>query len=70
MSIRQKHNPYGGIPSAGRTAHKLFVSPAAAFVRSFLWKLGFLDGAAGFTIARMAALYAYRKYYKARNLAA
>ncbi len=50
--------------------HRLLVSPPAAFLRSFLWKLGFLDGAVGFTIARMAALYAYKKYAKARRLAA
>ena len=50
--------------------HRLLVSPAAAFLRSFFWKLGLLDGAAGFAIARMAALYAYKKYAKARALAA
>lgn len=50
--------------------HRLLLSPAAAFLRSFFWRLGFLDGAAGFTIARMAALYAYKKYAKARSLAA
>lgn len=49
---------------------RLFAAPPAAFLRSFLWKLGFLDGAAGFAIARMAALYAYKKYAKARRFAA
>ncbi len=50
--------------------HKLLTAPPAAFLRAFVWKLGFLDGAAGFAIARMAALYAYKKYAKARRLAA
>ena len=64
LAAREIHDKGLQVP-----AHKLLVSPGAAFVRSFLWKLGFLDGAAGFTIARMAALYAYKKYAKARTLA-
>jgi len=55
----------GGLPVP---AHKLLISPGAAFIRSYVWKLGVLDGSAGFTIAKMAALYAYKKYAKARSL--
>ncbi len=41
-------------------------SPPWAFVRSYLLQLGFLDGPEGFQIARMAAVYSYAKYSKAR----
>lgn len=65
LAARELHDSGGRAPR-----HRLIAAPTAAFLRSFLWKLGFLDGAAGFAIARMAALYAYKKYAKARRLAA
>lgn len=54
----------------GRSAGllQLTVSPAWTFVRSYVLQRGFLDGAEGFTIARMAALYTFRKYSKARQV--
>ena len=48
---------------------RLLIGPAYSFVKSYLLQLGFLDGKAGFTIARMAARYVYLKYSKARRLA-
>ncbi len=65
LAARELHDHGGRAPR-----HRLFAAPPAAFLRAFVWKLGFLDGAAGFAIARMAALYAYKKYAKARRLAA
>ena len=46
---------------------KLAVSPPWTFLRTYFLQAGFLDGAAGFTLARMAALYTFRKYSKARR---
>lgn len=48
---------------SGSTA-SLLLSPAAAFIRSYVSKLGFLDGAQGFIIARFAAHYAFLKNLK------
>ena len=44
------------------------LAPAYSFVKAYVLQLGFLDGRAGMTIARMAALYVYLKYSKARLL--
>lgn len=49
--------------------HRLISSPIHAFLKSYLLQLGFLDGAAGFTIAGMAARYSYLKYSKAQRMA-
>jgi len=46
----------------------LLVAPAWTFVRTYLLRLGFLDGFEGLTIAHMAAAYTYLKYAKARNM--
>ncbi len=48
-------------------ALQLVLSPAWTFVKSYVLQRGFLDGAAGLTIARMAAIYTFRKYSKARE---
>ena len=45
------------------------LTPIHSFVKAYVLQLGFLDGRAGLTIARMAAKYAYLKYSKARSLA-
>ncbi|HWN99744.1 MAG TPA: glycosyltransferase family 2 protein [Blastocatellia bacterium] len=42
----------------------LVLAPAGAFVRSYFLKLGFLDGAQGFIIARFAAHYSFLKHLK------
>lgn len=50
------------------SAWRLLLGPPFAFAKSFLAQFGFLDGAAGFTIAWMAARYVYLKHAKARKL--
>ena len=40
----------------------LLVSPPWMFLRTYFWKLGFLDGAAGWHIARLTARTSYLKY--------
>ncbi|MEK6325247.1 MAG: glycosyltransferase family 2 protein [Acidobacteriota bacterium] len=42
----------------------LFVSPLAVFLRSYIFKLGLLDGVAGLSIARFAAHYEFLKNLK------
>ena len=42
----------------------LLVSPTAVFLRSYILKLGFLDGAPGLAIARFAAHYEFLKNLK------
>lgn len=43
---------------------KLIFSPFWAFFNGYIIKLGFLDGIAGFTIAKVNAFYTYMKYSK------
>ncbi len=45
---------------------RLVLSPPATFLRSYILKLGFLDGYPGFLIAVMAARYVFKKYSKTR----
>ena len=47
---------------------RLILDPPWTFVRTYLLQRGFLDGVEGLTIAYMAALYAFLKYAKARNM--
>ena len=56
------------LANEGRSAPfwRLVLGPPWAFVRSFIVKLGFLDGGRGFLIASMAAFYVFSKYAKAR----
>lgn len=42
----------------------LFVRPPIRFFEMYLWKLGFLDGMAGFIIAASSAYYVFLKYAK------
>jgi glycosyltransferase involved in cell wall biosynthesis len=46
------------------SAVSLFFSPFAAFVRSYFFRLGFLDGIAGLAIAAFAAHYVFLKGLK------
>jgi len=46
----------------------LLVSPTVVFVRSYILKLGFLDGAPGLAIARFAAHYEFLKNLKLREM--
>ncbi len=46
----------------------LLVRPPAVFVKSLVWKLGFLDGWRGFVIAAMAAYTDWKKYWRLARL--
>jgi len=46
----------------------LVFSPIVKFVRDYFFKLGFLDGVAGFTICRISAYATFVKYKKLRQL--
>jgi glycosyltransferase involved in cell wall biosynthesis len=46
----------------------LILDPAWTFTKTYFFQGGFLDGIEGLTIAYMAALYAFLKYAKARNM--
>ena len=56
---RQRH-ARGQSASMGRAA----VSGLAAFLRSYLFRLGFLDGAMGFAVCTMQAQAAFGKYFE------
>jgi hypothetical protein len=47
---------------------RLLFDPPWTFLRTYLLKLGFLDGVEGLSIAYMAALYNFVKYFKARQM--
>ncbi len=47
---------------------KLYLSPLAKFVQGYFFQLGFLDGAAGFNIARISAKAVRMKYVKLKQL--
>lgn len=47
---------------------KLFLNPAWAFLRGYVFKSGWRDGAAGFRIAKMNAWYTWSKYRKLIDL--
>lgn len=46
----------------------VFAKVVAQFVKSYIVKLGVLDGSAGWTISRMSAYATWRKYTKLKNL--
>jgi glycosyltransferase involved in cell wall biosynthesis len=47
---------------------KMFFSAVFSFVKNYLFKLGFLDGATGFQCAKINASYTFLKYKKLRRL--
>lgn len=47
---------------------RLIVEPPWTFLRTYFFRLGFLDGLEGMLIAYMAAFYTFLKYAKARNM--
>lgn len=47
---------------------KCWMSPVVKFIRDYFFKLGFLDGSAGFTVCRISAYATFLKYKKLRNL--
>lgn len=44
------------------------VAPTFSFIKNYLFRLGFLDGDAGFTVAKMNAWYTWLKYVRLREL--
>ncbi|MBS1797277.1 MAG: glycosyltransferase family 2 protein [Acidobacteria bacterium] len=50
------------------TVPKIMTAGLTAFVQTYFLKLGFLDGLAGFSIARFAAHHAFLKYLMLREL--
>jgi glycosyltransferase involved in cell wall biosynthesis len=50
-------------------AWKRFASPAVAFLRGYVLKLGFLDGKAGWDVCRLSAYATWLKYDKLRRMA-
>jgi glycosyltransferase involved in cell wall biosynthesis len=50
------------------TVIKLFISPAIKFINDYVFKLGFLDGKAGYIICKISAYTTYLKYKKLRML--
>ena len=55
----------------GQAGHawRRFVSPGVTFLRGYILKAGFLDGAAGWHVARLSAYATWLKYEKLRRLA-
>ena len=47
---------------------RMLFDPIWTFFRTYIVKLGFLDGAEGLAIAYMAALYNFVKFFKARHM--
>jgi len=47
---------------------RILLGPPGAFLKSYLWQRGVLDGFEGLVIAYMAAMYVFVKYSKARNM--
>lgn len=47
---------------------KLLLSPVNKFIRDYFFKLGILDGAAGYTVSKISAYATFLKYKKLRNL--
>jgi glycosyltransferase involved in cell wall biosynthesis len=56
--------------SEGKNASllKMVFSPAIKFISCFIFKLGFLDGNAGYTVCKIMAAGTYNKYAKLRAL--
>lgn len=50
------------------SASQRLVAPAWVFIHTYFFRLGVLDGSAGFLIAWMAARYVHRKYLKLAEL--
>jgi glycosyltransferase involved in cell wall biosynthesis len=47
---------------------KLYLSPVVKFIGDYIIRLGFLDGAKGFTICRISAYATFLKYKKIRKI--
>lgn len=47
---------------------KQWLSPVFSFLQNYFFRLGFLDGKAGFTCARISARYTFLKYTRLREM--
>ena len=47
---------------------RAYGGPAFTFVKNYVFLLGFLDGSAGFTLAKIISMYTYVKYKRLRRL--
>lgn len=47
---------------------KTWGSPAFSFLKNYIFRLGFLDGSEGFTIAKLSAYYTWLKYHRLQQL--
>jgi glycosyltransferase involved in cell wall biosynthesis len=47
---------------------KCRIAPVFSFVKNYIFRLGFLDGEPGFTVAKMNAWYTWLKYMRLREL--
>ncbi|MDR0927788.1 MAG: glycosyltransferase family 2 protein [Ignavibacteria bacterium] len=47
---------------------KMVFSPIFSFLKSYIFKLGFLDGVVGFVISVLSAIYPLVKYFKLREI--
>jgi glycosyltransferase involved in cell wall biosynthesis len=48
--------------------YKIWIAPVWKFKQAYFFRLGFLDGKAGFTISWLSASATYHKYFKLRQL--
>lgn len=56
--------------AAGKQAGwlKCRLAPVFSFVKNYIFRMGFLDGEAGYTVAKMNAWYTWLKYIRLREL--
>jgi glycosyltransferase involved in cell wall biosynthesis len=50
------------------SAIKIWGAPAFSFLKNYIFKLGFLDGTEGYTIAKLSAYYTWLKYSRLKQL--
>ena len=72
---RNKMNKYASLNAEkyfkqGKKAgtFRTYLSPVFSFIFNFFFKLGFLDGATGFSCAKINAEYTFQKYKKLKEL--
>ena len=62
---KEKMNHYALLSAENKKASvlKLIFSPIISFIKNYIFRLGFLDGKAGFEFAYYSSYYAFKKYY-------
>ena len=63
LAAKKAHEAGKKVSAAG-----VWLRPGWTFVRNFIFKGGFLDGKAGYTVCRMSAFYTFIKYARLREL--